>query len=173
MNYAAIGFVVGHEITHGFDDRVRKYLFRLGYIDKKYKLQGRQFDADGNLVEWWDEETIVQFEKKAKCIIEQYGNYTDEQTMLNVNNLIYDVEEVVQTIYFSLMVSTVKEKILPIMAVFYKPIQLIRSGFQRTDKSLVFLVWTTVLINYFGYQQSNLGVRFIELVTFYWNPIIS
>lgn len=69
MNYEAIGFVVGHEITHGFDDR------------------GRQFDADGNLVEWWGEDTIAQFEQKAKCIIEQYGNYTDEKTMLNVSDL--------------------------------------------------------------------------------------
>ncbi|KAG4071253.1 hypothetical protein HA402_003957 [Bradysia odoriphaga] len=69
MNYAAIGFVIGHEITHGFDDR------------------GRQFDADGNLVEWWNEETITKFEQKAKCMIEQYGNYTDEQTMLSLNGV--------------------------------------------------------------------------------------
>jgi membrane metallo-endopeptidase-like protein 1 len=69
MNYAAIGFVVGHEITHGFDDR------------------GRQFDGDGNLVEWWHEDTVTKFEAKAKCIIEQYGNYTDEQTMLSLNGI--------------------------------------------------------------------------------------
>lgn len=50
-------------------------------------LKGRQFDADGNLVEWWDDETIAKFEQKAKCMIEQYGNYTDEQTMLSVSHL--------------------------------------------------------------------------------------
>ncbi|XP_023345566.1 neprilysin-2 [Eurytemora carolleeae] len=58
MNYGAIGWVIGHEITHGFDD------------------QGRQFDLDGNLVDWWHPETKSSYLKKAECIIEQYGNYT-------------------------------------------------------------------------------------------------
>ncbi|KAJ6635281.1 Neprilysin-2 [Pseudolycoriella hygida] len=69
MNFAGIGFVVGHEITHGFDDK------------------GRQFDGNGNLVEWWNEETISKFREKAQCIIEQYGNYTDEETGLNLNGI--------------------------------------------------------------------------------------
>ena len=43
MNYGAIGWVIGHEITHGFDD------------------QGRQFDADGNLVDWWHPETKSRY----------------------------------------------------------------------------------------------------------------
>lgn len=58
MNYGAIGWVIGHEITHGFDD------------------QGRQFDLDGNLVDWWHPETKSRYLKKAECIIEQYGNYS-------------------------------------------------------------------------------------------------
>lgn len=66
MNYGAIGYVIGHEITHGFDD------------------QGRQFDLIGNLVDWWHEDTKEKFLKKSKCIIDQYGNYTDKQTGLNV-----------------------------------------------------------------------------------------
>lgn len=66
MNYGAIGYVIGHEITHGFDD------------------QGRQFDLIGNLVDWWHEDTKEKFLKKSKCIIDQYGNYTDQQTGLNV-----------------------------------------------------------------------------------------
>lgn len=60
MNYGAIGFVVGHEITHGFDD------------------QGSQKDGEGNLVDWWEPETKSRYLEKARCIIEQYGNYTVE-----------------------------------------------------------------------------------------------
>merc|ERR1711974_442126 len=58
MNYGAIGWVIGHEITHGFDD------------------QGRHFDEEGNLVDWWHPETKKRYLKKAQCIISQYGNYT-------------------------------------------------------------------------------------------------
>jgi predicted metalloendopeptidase len=58
MNYGAIGWVIGHEMTHGFDD------------------QGRQFDADGNLVDWWHPETKAQYLSKAECIVQQYGNFT-------------------------------------------------------------------------------------------------
>lgn len=66
MNYGAIGYVIGHEITHGFDD------------------QGRQFDPEGNLVDWWQNDTRIAYLEKAQCIIYQYGNYTDLQTGLNV-----------------------------------------------------------------------------------------
>lgn len=63
MNFGAIGYVIGHEITHGFDDR------------------GRQFDKDGNNVNWWDKTTDELFKKKAQCIIDQYSNYTAENGM--------------------------------------------------------------------------------------------
>lgn len=66
MNYGAIGFVIGHEITHGFDD------------------QGRQFDKNGNLVDWWAPQTKEKYLEKAECIIHQYGNYTVEDVNLNV-----------------------------------------------------------------------------------------
>jgi len=71
MNYGAIGFVVGHEITHGFDD------------------QGSQKDGEGNLVDWWEPETKSRYLEKARCIIEQYGNYTVEVEgeTLNVNGI--------------------------------------------------------------------------------------
>ena len=60
MNYGALGFVCGHEITHGFDD------------------QGSQRDGDGNIVNWWQPETKKKYKAKTKCIIEQYGNYSVE-----------------------------------------------------------------------------------------------
>ncbi|KFM80057.1 Membrane metallo-endopeptidase-like 1, partial [Stegodyphus mimosarum] len=63
LNFGAIGYVIGHEITHGFDDT------------------GRQFDKNGNNVNWWDQKTDELFKRKAQCIIEQYGNYTAENGM--------------------------------------------------------------------------------------------
>ncbi|XP_059488680.1 neprilysin-2 isoform X2 [Neocloeon triangulifer] len=69
MNYGAIGFVIGHEITHGFDD------------------QGRQFDKEGNLVDWWKTSTKEQYLKRAQCIIEQYGNYSVPEVGLKLNGV--------------------------------------------------------------------------------------
>ncbi|XP_052866851.1 neprilysin-2 isoform X1 [Anopheles cruzii] len=69
MNYGAIGFVIGHEITHGFDD------------------QGRQFDKNGNLVDWWQADTKKAYLEKARCIIEQYGNFTEPNVKLNLNGI--------------------------------------------------------------------------------------
>ena len=60
MNYGGLGFVTGHEITHGFDD------------------QGSQRDGDGNVRNWWQPETKKKYKAKTKCIIEQYGNYSVE-----------------------------------------------------------------------------------------------
>ena len=54
-NYGGIGVVIGHEITHGFDD------------------QGRNFDADGNMVNWWTEEDAAKFAAKTKALIDQYS----------------------------------------------------------------------------------------------------
>ncbi|MFA6494633.1 MAG: M13 family metallopeptidase, partial [Candidatus Paceibacterota bacterium] len=58
VNYGAIGSVIGHEITHGFDD------------------QGRQFDGTGNFKNWWTDEDKKKFEEKAKVIEEQFNGYT-------------------------------------------------------------------------------------------------
>jgi len=57
VNYGAIGAVVGHELTHGFDD------------------QGRQFDKDGNLREWWTPEDAKEFEKRAQCFVQEYSKF--------------------------------------------------------------------------------------------------
>jgi len=56
-NYGHIGGVVGHELTHGFDD------------------EGRQFDANGNLADWWTSEDGKKFEEKADCEVKEYGNF--------------------------------------------------------------------------------------------------
>jgi len=57
INYGAIGVVIGHEITHGYDDK------------------GRQYDADGNLNDWWTEQDAKEFEARAQKIVDQYGSY--------------------------------------------------------------------------------------------------
>ena len=58
VNFGAAGAVVGHELTHGFDD------------------QGRRFDAQGNLREWWTAADGQAFEERAACVANQYGGYT-------------------------------------------------------------------------------------------------
>jgi len=57
-NYGNTGATIGHELTHGFDD------------------EGRQFDGDGNLRDWWTKEDAEKFEKRAQCIRDQYAQYT-------------------------------------------------------------------------------------------------
>lgn len=69
MNYGGIGFVIGHEITHGFDD------------------QGSQYDGDGNLQNWWQAETRTKYLERAQCIINQYGNYTEPLSGLKLNGV--------------------------------------------------------------------------------------
>jgi putative endopeptidase len=58
VNYGGIGAVIGHELTHGFDD------------------QGRKFDGQGNLRDWWTPRDAQQFEKRAQCFVDQYSGYT-------------------------------------------------------------------------------------------------
>ncbi|MEJ2629173.1 MAG: M13-type metalloendopeptidase [bacterium] len=57
VNYGAIGAVIGHEMTHGFDD------------------QGRRFDAKGNMREWWTKEDAKQFNQRTKLLIDQYNKF--------------------------------------------------------------------------------------------------
>jgi len=57
LNYGGIGMVIGHEMTHGFDD------------------QGRQFDASGNLKDWWSKEDAAKFKQKADLVVDQYNHY--------------------------------------------------------------------------------------------------
>ena len=67
LNYGAIGQVIGHEITHGFDD------------------QGAQYGPDGRLHNWWSEETLKKFKEAADKMVKQYSDITDETTGLHLN----------------------------------------------------------------------------------------
>ena len=57
VNYGAIGVVIGHEMTHGFDD------------------QGRHFDKDGNMTDWWTKQDEEQFNKRTQLLVDQYSNF--------------------------------------------------------------------------------------------------
>jgi putative endopeptidase len=65
VNMGGMGVVVGHELTHGFDD------------------QGAQYDKDGNLKDWWQPETEKQFKQRTQCVIDQYSKY--QISGVNVN----------------------------------------------------------------------------------------
>ena len=58
VNFGAAGAVIGHELTHGFDD------------------EGRQFDGGGNLNDWWTEADSKAFEERTSCVVDQYSSYT-------------------------------------------------------------------------------------------------
>jgi putative endopeptidase len=57
VNYGGIGAVIGHEMTHGFDD------------------QGRQYDAEGNLRDWWSADSAAKFTERSKAVVTQYAEY--------------------------------------------------------------------------------------------------
>jgi putative endopeptidase len=57
VNFGGIGAVIGHELTHGFDD------------------QGRKFDPQGNLRDWWTEQDGKEFEQRAGCVADEYGSF--------------------------------------------------------------------------------------------------
>ena len=57
INFGGIGIVIGHELTHGFDD------------------QGRKFDPQGNLRDWWTAQDGTEFEKRASCIADEYSSF--------------------------------------------------------------------------------------------------
>jgi membrane metallo-endopeptidase-like protein 1 len=65
FNFGAIGAVMGHELTHAFDD------------------QGSMYDKDGNLKRWWKNETISKFKEATKCIENQYANCSINGKHLN------------------------------------------------------------------------------------------
>ena len=77
-NYGAIGSVMGHEMTHGFDD------------------QGRKYDGNGNLHDWWTPADATAFEQRAACLVNQYGAFTAIGD-LNVNGRLTLGENIADT----------------------------------------------------------------------------
>jgi putative endopeptidase len=67
LNYGAIGAVIGHEMSHGFDD------------------QGRKFDFQGNLKDWWTEGDAKNYTERATCVEQQFSGFRVEEVGLNQN----------------------------------------------------------------------------------------
>ena len=67
MNYGGIGVVIGHEITHGFDD------------------QGSKFDGDGNFNNWWQDADLANFNDRVQCIKDEYSGFFFEEAQMNLN----------------------------------------------------------------------------------------
>ncbi len=63
VNYGAIGMVIGHEMTHGFDD------------------QGRHFDKDGNMTDWWTKEDEEQFNQRTQLLVDQYSDFVVQDSV--------------------------------------------------------------------------------------------
>lgn len=77
LNYGGIGFLIGHEITHGFDD------------------EGRQYDKDGSLKSWWSETDAKKFKDRAQCMIDQYDKYLVPGTgNMTINGIITQGENI-------------------------------------------------------------------------------
>lgn len=74
-NYGNTGSTIGHELTHGFDD------------------EGRQFDAHGNLKDWWTKQDAEQFVKHADCVVDQYAKYVVVDD-IHINSKLTEGEDV-------------------------------------------------------------------------------
>ncbi|XP_034942864.1 endothelin-converting enzyme homolog isoform X2 [Chelonus insularis] len=70
LNYGAIGTVLGHELTHGFDN------------------SGRLYDGEGNIRQWWSNETIHEYKDKVECFINHYENYYEEQIDAHIDGVL-------------------------------------------------------------------------------------
>jgi putative endopeptidase len=70
INYGAMGSVIGHEMTHGFDD------------------QGRQYDASGNLANWWTDADMAKFKERAECIVKQFDGFEVEPKLFQNGKLV-------------------------------------------------------------------------------------
>lgn len=96
VNFGGIGMVIGHELTHGFDD------------------EGRQFDPDGNLRDWWTKQDGQAFEQRAQCIVDEYSSF-EVQPGLKGNGKLTEGENVadnggMRVAYMALLNSTAEGK---------------------------------------------------------------
>lgn len=73
VNYGALGYALGHEVVHGFDN------------------VGSKYDSNGNKNDWWHSESNQEFVRMTQCLIRQYGNFQDETTLLRVTRQLLEI----------------------------------------------------------------------------------
>ncbi|CAH1252171.1 ECE1 [Branchiostoma lanceolatum] len=128
FNFGAIGAVMGHELTHGFDDH------------------GKSFDKDGNLRNWWTDESSKNFKKKSQCLQDQYSKYTVYGENVNGENTIGENIadnggiRLAYRAYESWLVSN-RDTILP--------------GLNKTSEQLFFLGWGQTWCTYYKEQYAK------------------
>lgn len=69
LNYGSVGFIIGHEMSHGFD------------------VTGRKYDGNGNVIPWWSNKMIREYEKKAKCFVDQFNDYKVDGKLTQSENI--------------------------------------------------------------------------------------
>ena len=94
LSYGAIGVIVGHELTHGFDNNGESHTVHYNYTQTNTHTfiknvsvcacLGRKYDKDGNMDQWWSNASITAFTDKTQCMIDQYNSYRWEEAGLNV-----------------------------------------------------------------------------------------
>jgi putative endopeptidase len=131
VNYGGMGAVIGHEITHGFDD------------------QGRQFDAKGNLADWWTEDDAKRFLERAHIIEDQFNNYVVIDT-LRINGKLTLGENIADLGGLAIAYHALKKTLEG------KPTQII-DGF--TPEQRFFLAWAQMWRR--NYTDANLKQRLI------------
>jgi putative endopeptidase len=131
-NYGAIGAVIGHEITHGFDD------------------QGAQFDPKGNLKNWWTPEDLKSFQDKGSCIEKQFDGYEVEKG-LHQNGKLVEGESIADlgglTIAYAALEKSLEGKSRAPDAEGFTPEQRFFLGYS--------LVWATNMTPEFARLQTN------------------